>query len=124
MFFPEGQVRVYVYGQPVDMRRSFDGLYALAKNEMKLNPLSGHLFCFISRRGSIVKILYWDRSGWALWAKRLERGRFGGASVGATREMDYTGLKMLLEGIEPLRVRRRYRLPGANVEGQSAINTL
>jgi transposase len=121
MFFPEGQVRVYVYGEPVDMRRSFDGLYALVKNEMKLDALSGHLFCFISRRATMTKILYWDRSGWALWAKRLERGQFRNANRGATHELDYTGLKMLLEGIEPLRVSRRYRLSGNDRQVSSAI---
>lgn len=112
MFFPEGQVRVYVYGEPADMRRSFDGLHALTAQAMKLDPLSGHLFAFINRRGTMIKVLYWDRSGWCLWAKRLERGRFRSpADRGRTREMDYTGLKMLLEGIEPVRVRRRYPCP-------------
>jgi len=112
MFFPEGQVRVYVYGEPADMRRSFDGLYALTTQAMKLDALSGHLFTFINRRGTMIKVLYWDRSGWCLWAKRLERGRFRSpADRGGTREMDYTGLKMLLEGIEPARVRRRYQRP-------------
>lgn len=51
MFFPEGQIRVYVYGQPVDMRRSYDGLYALTRNAMGQDPLSGHLYAFINRRG-------------------------------------------------------------------------
>ncbi len=53
MFFPEGQIRVYVYGQPVDMRRSYVGLYALARNAMGQNPLSGHLYAFINRRGTL-----------------------------------------------------------------------
>ena len=47
MFFPEGNVRVYLYGEPVDMRKSFDGLYALARNGLKVDPLSGHLFAFV-----------------------------------------------------------------------------
>ena len=50
MFFPEGQVRVHVYGKPADMRKSFDGLYALTRHELGLDPLSGHLFAFINRR--------------------------------------------------------------------------
>lgn len=112
MFFPEGQLRVYLYGEPVDMRRSFDGLYALTRHAMQLNPLSGHLFGFINRRATMIKVLYWDRSGWCVWAKRLEQGRFRSLhDRPGTREMDYTGLKMLLEGIEPVRVRPRYRLP-------------
>ncbi|TAL89566.1 MAG: transposase [Candidimonas sp.] len=110
MFFPEGQIRVFVYGQPVSMRLSYDGLYALAKHTMHENPLSGHLFAFINQRANQIKVLYFDRSGWCVWAKRLERGRLlSDWSTVSTREMDWTGLKLLLEGIEPKRVRRRYQ---------------
>ncbi len=110
MFFPEGQIRVFVYGQPVSMLLSYDGLYALAKHTMHENPLSGHLFAFINRRANQIKVLYFDRSGWCVWAKRLERGRLlSDWSTVSTREMDWTGLKLLLEGIEPKRVRRRYQ---------------
>jgi transposase len=52
MFFPEGAVRVHVYGCPVDMRKSFDGLYALTRHVLGCNPLSGELFVFINRRGN------------------------------------------------------------------------
>lgn len=61
MFFPEGQVRVYLYGAPCDMRRSFNGLISLTKNAMGRDPLSGHLFVFVNRRGNYLKALYWDR---------------------------------------------------------------
>lgn len=109
MFFPEGQVRVHVYGKPVDMRKSFDGLYALTRNALQLDAMSGQLFAFISRRGTQIKILYWDRSGFCVWGKRLERGRFiSDWSKVATREMDWTGLKLLLEGMEAKVVKRRY----------------
>ncbi|WP_455289101.1 IS66 family insertion sequence element accessory protein TnpB [Cupriavidus necator] len=110
MFFPEGQIRVFVYGRPVSMRLSYDGLYALAKHTMKLDPLSGNLFAFINRRANQIKVLYFDRSGWCVWAKRLEQGRLlSDWDALSTREMDWTGLKLLLEGIEPKRVRRRYQ---------------
>ncbi len=75
MFFPESRVRVFVHGRPVDMRKSFTGLIALTKHALKQDPLSGHLFVFVNRRGDYLKALYWDRSGFCLWAKRLERGR-------------------------------------------------
>lgn len=112
MFFPEGQIRVFVYGQPVSMRLSYDGLYALAKHTMQLDPLSGHLFAFINRRANQIKVLYFDRSGWCVWSKRLEQGRLlrDWCSI-STREMDWTGLKLLLEGIEPKKVHRRYQKP-------------
>lgn len=110
MFFPEGQLRVFLYGHPVDMRKSFTGLYALAKQAMAQDPLSGHLFVFVNRRGDYLKCLYWDRTGFCLWAKRLERGRFIGEWARMdSRELDWTGLKLLLEGIEPARQKRRYR---------------
>ena len=112
MFFPEGQVRVFLYGQPVSMRLSFDGLYALARHGMQRDPLSGNLFAFINRRATQIKVLYFDRNGLCVWAKRLEQGRLvsNWANV-ASCEMDWTGLKLLLEGIEPKQVRRRYKKP-------------
>ncbi len=112
MFFPEGQLRVQLYGAPVDMRRSFDGLYALARHGLGQDPLSGQLFVFINRRATQMKVLYWDRTGFCLWSKRLEAGRFlSDWSRVASREMDWTGLKLLLEGIEPLRRRKRFQMP-------------
>jgi len=112
MFFPEGQVRVFVYGEPVSMRYSFDGLYGLVQNRMGQDPLSGHLFAFIKRSATHIKVLYFDRTGLCVWAKRLEQGRLL-IDWGAvrTRQTDWTGLKLLLEGIEPGRVRKRYRHP-------------
>jgi transposase len=117
MFFPEGQIRVFLYGAPVDMRNSFDGLYALARHGLQQDPLNGQLFTFINRRATQVRVLYWDRSGWAVWAKRLEAGRFirDWREV-QHREMDWTALKLLLEGIEPKRQLKRYRHAGNEVQ--------
>ena len=113
MFFPEGRVRVQVYGEPVDMRKSFDGLYALTRNRLGADPLSGDLYVFINRRATQIKVLYWDRTGFCLWAKRLEQGRFlSDWTQVATRQIDWTGLKLLLEGIEAKVVRKRYRPRG------------
>jgi transposase len=110
MFFPEGQVRVYLYGAPCDMRKSFKGLIALTQNVMGHDPLSGHLFVFVNRRGNYLKSLYWDRSGFCIWAKRLEQGNFvSNWDQVRSREMDYTDLKLLLEGIEKKRQKKRYR---------------
>ena len=120
MFFPEGQVRVFVYGEPVSMRLSFDGLYALARNKIGQDPLTGNLFAFINRRATQIKVLYFDRTGLCVWAKRLEQGRLiGDWRQVATREMDWTSLKLLLEGIEPKRVRKRYRM--SDFQGRNAV---
>ena len=116
MFFPEGQVRVHVYDRPVDMRKSYDGLYALTRHELGQDPLSGRLFVFINRRATQMKVLYWDRTGFCLWAKRLERGRFlSDWRTVTTREMDWTGLKLLLEGIEAVRHKKRFERPQKHV---------
>jgi transposase len=112
MFFPEGQIRVHLYGKPCDMRKSFPGLHALTRQELQADPLNGDLYVFISRRATQMKVLYFDRSGFCIWSKKLEAGRFIGdwAQV-HTRQMEWTGLKLLLEGIEPGKLRKRYRLP-------------
>jgi len=110
MFFPEGQIRVHLYGQPVDMRKSFDGLYALTRHQLGQDPLSGDLFVFISRRAIQVKILYFDRSGFCVWSKRLESGCFiSNWSAVRSCEMDWMRLKLLLEGIVATQQRKRFR---------------
>lgn len=111
MFFPEGRIRVFLYGAPVDMRKSFDGLYALARHGLQQDPLSGHLFVFVNRRATQMKVLYFDRSGWCVWAKRLEAGRFIAQWAGVSHtQMDWTALKLMIEGIEPGRRRKRFSL--------------
>lgn len=110
MFFPEGRIRVFLYGQPTDMRKSFDGLQALTRHAMGEDPLNGSLYVFVNRRGAQMRVLYFDRSGFCVWAKRLEAGRFiGDWREVRTHEMNWTQLKLLIEGIEPGRQRKRYR---------------
>lgn len=69
-------IQVWVATTPVDMRKSFDGLAAVAREFLKHDPLSGSLFVFRNKRGQLVKILWWDRDGLAIYYKRLERGAF------------------------------------------------
>ncbi|WP_146512589.1 IS66 family insertion sequence element accessory protein TnpB [Thalassoglobus neptunius] len=69
-----GSLRVFVCTQPADMRRSFDGLCGIARDLMKQDPTSRHLFLFRNRNRDRLKILYWDRDGLAIWYKRLEKG--------------------------------------------------
>jgi transposase len=93
-------------------RKSFSGLYALTRQGLRADPLSGDLYVFISRRATMMKVLYFDRSGFCIWAKKLEAGCFvSDWSQVRTQEMDWTALKLMLEGIEPGRLRKRYRLP-------------
>ncbi len=101
MFFPESQVRIWLYAKPTDMRKSFTGLAAMTKNVIGENPLSGHAFVFINRRQTQIKILYFDRSGFCIWAKRLEEGRFNyNRSAGEKQVLNWTELKLIIEGIE------------------------
>ena len=71
MFGLSAAVRVYLATKPADMRKSFDGLFALASG-LALDPFSGHLFVFVNRRRDRIKVLYWDRDGLAVWAKKHE----------------------------------------------------
>jgi len=104
-------VRVFVALQPADLRRGFDGLAALTHEVLRQDPLSGHLFVFWNRRRDRVKILFWDRGGYVLWCKRLERGRFRFPHHDAAGglEMEASELMLLLEGIDLRGARRRPR---------------
>jgi transposase len=102
-------VGIYVAAGSFDMRVGHDGLFALVKSAYRLDPYAGHLFVFFGRRSDRVKILFWDRGGFVVYYKRLERGRFSlpRVSAGATHvEMDGTQLAMLLDGIDVRYVRR------------------
>ena len=101
MFFPESNLRIWLYNQPTDMRKSYTGLSALVKNHLKENPLNGQLFVFINRRRTQLKILYFDRSGYCIWMKKLEQGLFRYTLTGDNKQrLNWTELKLLLEGIE------------------------
>jgi transposase len=103
-------VRVYLAREPADMRKSFDGLFALVAGSLALDPLSGHLFVFLNKRRDRIKVLYWDRDGLAVWAKRLERGTFRAPDSAADRiEMTAADLAALLAGIDLGTARRRAR---------------
>lgn len=100
-------VGIYLASAPTDMRKSIDGLTAIVRNAWAVDAYSGHLFVFTSRRGDRIKILCWDRGGFALYYKRLERGRFKMPPVNAvTVRLDAAQLLMLLDGIDVAQVRR------------------
>lgn len=97
--------RIFAYTQPTDMRKSFQGILALVQRVFTEDPYSGSHFVFVNRRGNYVKILTWDRTGFALYAKRLERGRFIFPSAAESQELSVQALRFLLDGI-PLGGRR------------------
>lgn len=116
-------IRAFVCVEPVDMRKSFDGLCGCAEHIVKADPLSGHLFVFFNRRRHMVKILMWDRTGFCIYSKRLEAGRFHwcvGEPHGSV-EVDFPRLLLILEGIDLSysRQRKRYRLEQQNAQLKS-----
>jgi len=103
-------LRVFVAAGSTDLRRGFDGLAQLARGPLAQDPLAGHLFVFANRRRDRVKILYWDRDGFAIWMKRLEKGsfRWPKADAGGV-EIQPAELAALLGGIDLAATRRRVR---------------
>jgi transposase len=102
-------VRVFIGSEPVDMRRGHDGLFALVKAHWRFDPFTGHLFVFFGRAHDRVKILFWDRGGFVVFYKRLEKGRFRMPRLPKDTshvEVDATDLTMLLDGIDERHVRR------------------
>ena len=97
---------MFLCREACDMRKSFDGLICQARNAMGLDPADGHWFVFVNRRRDQVKILSWDRTGWAIWAKRLVRGRFQNCDLS---ELTTSDLSLILDGIDLASVRRRKR---------------
>jgi transposase len=106
-------VKIFVAVQPVDARKSFDGLAALVESEFGLEAMSGHLFVFLNRRGHVAQSLFWDRNGFCIVKKRLEAGTFKLARAAdgtATHvEIDSAELSLMLEGIELKGAKRRKR---------------
>lgn len=106
------RIRIFVHTQPTDMRKHFNGLHAIVTHALGQDVMTGDYFVFFNRRKQRCKILYWDRDGLVVWAKRLERGRFqipvcqdGAISV----EVDGTTLAMILGGVDLRTAQRRTR---------------
>jgi transposase len=103
---------VYVYTHATDMRKSYDSLASLVQNEIKQNPLSGHIFVFFNKSRNRVKLLYWDKSGYCIFMKRLEEGRFhiydwnGGHTSYVT---DPKELSHILDGIDLINAKKYHR---------------
>jgi len=106
-------VRVLVATEPVDGRKGADSLMVIVRDVFREDPLGGHLFVFFSKRYDRVRIVYWDRNGYAMWSKRLERGKFkpGLSSDGrlGAKSVEAADLALIVEGIDLQGARRRPR---------------
>ena len=102
--------RIWLYQKPVDMRRSFDGLAAIAQNVLSLPAAGGDWFVFVNRRRTQMKILYFDTGGYCIWAKRLERGRFQTVVHHGDRlQLDSAQLQCLISGLDWQKGRKNKR---------------
>ena len=103
-------VSIWLASQHTDLRKSFDSLAELVRQQLSADPLSGHLFVFRNKRADRVKLLYWDHDGYAIWYKRLEVGTFRfPASADGRVAMRAADLQMLLDGVDLESVKRRPR---------------
>jgi len=104
--------RYYLSRQAADMRKSYDGLSGLVRQGLGRDPLSGEVFIFLNRRRTQMKLLVWDRSGFVVWGKRLERGTFElprSSEAGASVVLSWEELVFILEGVKLGSVQRRKR---------------
>jgi len=108
-------VSLFLYTEPTDMRKSFDGLSGIVRGELGADPTDGSLFLFVNRRADRLKILHFDGTGYWLYYKLLEAGTFEViASQGKCVQIDSTQLAMLLGGVSLLKVKRRKRYQHAS----------
>ena len=116
-------IRIFVCTQPTDMRKQFNGLYAVVVHSPGGDVMTGDYFVFFNRLRHRCKILYWDRDGLVVWAKRLGRGRFqipGPGDDASMVEIDGTTLAMILGGVDLQSVRRRTRYRASTPQAATA----
>ncbi len=104
-------IRYFLCSQFVDMRKGFDGLSGIVRNNMKQDPISGDLFIFINKTRTHIKLLFWDGDGFALYYKRLEKGRYAISTDNQThKQIKRDELLMLLEGLsfDDMKKRKRF----------------
>ncbi len=120
-------VRLYLATEPVDLRRSYDGLSAMVDGTFGKQAMSGDLFVFMNRRANQVRILFWDRDGYVIMMKRLEQGTFRRTTTAEGKdlvEIDAGELAMLLEGIDAPSIKRRRRYQAPDVENVTSSSRL
>jgi transposase len=116
MFSLTERHRYFLYRSATDMRKGFDGLSGVVRNDLGMDPLSGDVFIFLNRRRTHMKLLVWEESGFVVYYKRLERGRFESPDMdetGRSMVISWRQLMLIIEGIElqSVRQRKRFSLP-------------
>ena len=119
--------RYFLYTEVTDMRKSFDGLSGLVRNQMDKNPLDGDVYIFLNKRRGLIKLLLWDRSGYVIYAKRLERGTYElpkeKTKTNSGISLAWEELMLIIEGIplEHIQRRRRYAV-GEKIEKKGELS--
>lgn len=116
MFALNPTIKIYLHAEPIDARKSFDGLFGIVKNDFGLDVRSGGVFMFLNRRRNRVKLMHWDCDGIVIWMKRLERGCFQRplrSPDGKYVIIEPSELQSILSGIDltSIKKRKRYTVP-------------
>lgn len=112
MFSLNERHRYFLYRSATDMRKGFDGLSGVVRNDLEMDPLSGDVFIFLNRRRTHMKLLVWEDSGFVVYYKRLERGRFEYPNIdesGRSMVISWRQLMLIIQGIDLKSVRQRKR---------------
>lgn len=110
-------VKIYLHAEPVDMRKSFDGLFGIIKSDLHLDVRDGGVFMFLNLRRNRIKLMHWDRDGLAIWMKRLEKGCFQRplrSPDGKHVVVDPAELQSILSGIDLSSIKKRKRYVAPN----------
>lgn len=105
-------VKIYLHSEPIDMRKSFDGLFGIVKNDLQIDVRHGGLFMFLNLRRNRIKLMYWDVDGIAIWMKRLERGCFQRplrTADGKHVIIEPAELQWILTGVDLASIKKRKR---------------
>ena len=115
--------RIFLCVTPVDMRKSFDSLAGLVNDVFEQDVFCGDLFVFRNREETKMKILFWERDGFVLWYKRLEKGTFKLPAVAASCQVDAMSFMMLLNGVDVKQMKKqhRYQRPQSQLENHSSV---
>ena len=110
-------IKIYLHAEPVDMRKSFDGLFGIIKSDLHLDVRDGGVFMFLNLRRNRIKLMHWDRDGLSIWMKRLEKGCFQRplrSPDGKHVIVDPTELQSILSGIDLSSIKKRKRYVAPN----------
>ena len=105
--------RYFLYCEPCDMRKGFDSLAGLVRSQMKADPMNGAVYVFLNKNRHLIKLLHWESGGFTLYYKRLEKGVFERPALGASQQLTWCELMLVVEGIKLGSVvkKERYNLP-------------